>query len=106
MVKLKVNGKVYKVDQELFLVNPDEWDEGWTGMVAFCSGVNLTLEHWVIIEFLRSYYDRYEIVPFLETVLDGLSLSKEELLKKIPGGLKMACRLAGLSKPPPRRCAS
>ena len=42
--------KTYRLDEEGFLVNPDEWDEGFAEAMALMTGIHggLTPAHWEV----------------------------------------------------------
>ena len=60
---IEVNGKVYETDEEGYLTNIQEWEEGVAEVMAKEDDLVLTDEHWDIIKFLREYYEEYQIAP-------------------------------------------
>jgi len=104
---IEVNGKSLEVDEEGYLANLNEWEPAVAEVMAKDEGLELSDDHWEIINFLREYYEEYQIV-FAVRVLTkavGKKLGKEkgnskylyELFPYGPG--KQACKLAGLPKP-------
>ena len=69
--------------------------------------IELTESHWEVIEFLREYYDQYQIAPAIRILTKAMArkLGREKgntryLYKLFPQGpAKQACRYAGLPKP-------
>jgi tRNA 2-thiouridine synthesizing protein E len=67
----------------------------------------LTDEHWDIINFLREYYEEYQIAPAVRVLTKAVAkkLGKDKGNSKYLYGLfpygpgKQACRYAGLPKP-------
>jgi len=50
--------KTYRLDEEGFLVNPDEWDEGFAEAMAPQTGIHrgLTPAHWEVIHYIRNTF--------------------------------------------------
>jgi tRNA 2-thiouridine synthesizing protein E len=104
---IEVNGKVYEVDEEGYLSNIQEWEPGVAEVMAKEDNLTLTDEHWDIINFLREYYEEYQIAPAVRVLTKavGEKLGKDKGNSKYLYGLfpygpaKQACRYAGLPKP-------
>ena len=107
MATIEVEGKTLEVDEEGFLVNLDEWFPAVANVMAAQDDLELNDEHWEIINFLREYYDEYQIAPAVRVLTKavGKKLGKEKgnskyLYALFPYGPgKQACRFAGLPKP-------
>jgi tRNA 2-thiouridine synthesizing protein E len=101
------NGKSLEVDEEGYLANLNEWEPAVAEVMAKDEGLELSDDHWEIINFLREYYEEYQIAPAVRVLTKavGKKLGKEkgnskylyELFPYGPG--KQACKLAGLPKP-------
>jgi tRNA 2-thiouridine synthesizing protein E len=104
---IEVNGKVFETDEEGYLVNLAEWEPGVAEIMAKQDDLALTAEHWEIINFLREYYDEYQIAPAVRVLTKavGKKLGADKgnskyLYALFPYGPgKQACRFAGLPKP-------
>lgn len=104
---LEVNGQSIAVDEEGYLENLGEWNEDIATAMAKAEDVELTDEHWDIINFLREYYEEYQIAPAVRVLTKavGKKLGKEKgnskyLYSLFPYGPgKQACKYAGLPKP-------
>ncbi len=104
---IEVNGKSLEVDEEGYLANLSEWEPAVAEVMAKDEGLELNDDHWEIINFLREYYEEYQIAPAVRVLTKavGKKLGKEkgnskylyELFPYGPG--KQACKLAGLPKP-------
>ncbi len=104
---IEVNGKSLEVDEEGYLANLNEWEPAVAEVMAKDEGLELSNDHWEIINFLREYYEEYQIAPAVRVLTKavGKKLGKEkgnskylyELFPYGPG--KQACKLAGLPKP-------
>ncbi|MHB1591422.1 MAG: TusE/DsrC/DsvC family sulfur relay protein [Sulfuricella sp.] len=103
----EINGKTYETDEEGYLVNLSEWDEAAAKYLATEEKVDLTDSHWEVINFLREYYNDYQIAPAVRVLTKaiGKKLGPEKgnskyLYELFPyGPAKQACKIAGLPKP-------
>ena len=104
---IEANGKSYEVDEEGYLMDWSQWNEGIASVMAKGDGLDLTDEHWEVIKFLRDYFDKYQIAPMIKILTKELAkkYGKEKgntkyLYELYPAGpAKQACRYAGLPKP-------
>ncbi len=104
---IEVNGKTIETDEEGYLVNLNEWNEDAAKILAAQDDLQLTESHWEVINFLREYYDEYQIAPAVRVLTKaiGKKLGPEKgnskyLYELFPyGPAKQACRFAGLPKP-------
>jgi tRNA 2-thiouridine synthesizing protein E len=104
---IEVSGKSLETDEEGYLANLNEWEPGVATIMAKEDGVDLNDEHWEIINFLREYYEEYQIAPAVRVLTKavGKKLGKDKgtskyLYSLFPyGPAKQACRYAGLPKP-------
>jgi len=63
MPTIEVNGKSYETDEEGYLVNLGEWNEEVANHIAQTENVEMSSSHWEVVNFLRSYYEEYQIAP-------------------------------------------
>ncbi|MGE5504366.1 MAG: TusE/DsrC/DsvC family sulfur relay protein [Actinomycetota bacterium] len=102
-----VNGKTIEADEEGYLVNINEWNEELAGLIAKDEGVNMTPEHWEVVNFLREYYAEYQIAPAVRVLTKAIAKkmgadkgNNKYLYELFPyGPAKQACKIAGLPKP-------
>ncbi|NOZ70059.1 MAG: TusE/DsrC/DsvC family sulfur relay protein [Deferribacteres bacterium] len=107
MPTMEFEGKQYEVDEEGYLIDWSVWTEGMAEVMAKQDGIELTDEHWEIIRFLRSYFEKYQIAPMIKILTKEIAktMGKEKgntkyLYELYPAGpAKQACRYAGLPKP-------
>ena len=86
-----------------------EWWEQAKGQLemAKLDNAELSSAHWEVINFLREYYDEYQIAPAVRVLTKaiGKTLGPEKgnsqyLYELFPyGPAKQACKIAGLPKP-------
>ncbi len=104
---LEVSGKSYETDEEGYLANINDWIPELGTAMAEADGVDLSDNHWEVINFLREYYDEYQIAPAVRVLTKaiGKKLGKDKgnskyLYELFPyGPAKQACKYAGLPKP-------
>lgn len=104
---IEMNGTTYETDEEGYLVNLDDWSEGLANFIAKQENVDMTSNHWEVVNFLRDYYNEFQIAPAVRVLTKaiGKKLGAEKgnsqyLYELFPyGPAKQACKIAGLPKP-------
>lgn len=104
---IEVNGTTYETDEEGYLVNLADWNEEIGKVLAQGENVEMTDSHWEVVNFLRDYYNEYQIAPAVRVLTKaiGKQLGPEKgnskyLYELFPyGPAKQACKIAGLPKP-------
>ena len=104
---IEVNGKQLEVDEEGYLANLNDWEPEVATVMAKLDDCELTESHWEVINFLREYYEEYQIAPAVRVLTKaiGKKLGKDKgnskyLYELFPyGPAKQACKYAGLPKP-------
>jgi tRNA 2-thiouridine synthesizing protein E len=104
---IEVNGKTYETDEEGYLANLNDWEKEVATVMAKEEDIDLSEDHWEIINFLREYYESYQVAPAVRilTKAVGKKLGKDKgnskyLYQLFPYGPgKQACKFAGLPKP-------
>ena len=89
--------KAKKAEKELFL----------QGEIAKAENIEMSQNHWEVVNFLRDYYNEYQIAPAVRVLTKaiGKQLGPEKgnsqyLYELFPyGPAKQACKIAGLPKP-------
>lgn len=59
--KLLVDGREVLTDPEGYILNMDEWSEGYAHALAAQEGLPLTDEHWEVIHFIREFYEEHGV---------------------------------------------
>lgn len=95
------------LDQDGYLQSLDDWSPDVACALASAEGLELTPDHWQIIELLRSFYAQYQLSPATRPLIKyvaqqlgadkGNSLHLNRLFNGTPA--KLAAKLAGLPKP-------
>ncbi|HID49883.1 MAG TPA: TusE/DsrC/DsvC family sulfur relay protein, partial [Chromatiales bacterium] len=79
-MSIEIGGKVYETDEEGYLANLNDWTPEVAEAMAKEDGTELTDAHWEVINFLREYYDEYQIAPAVRVLTKaiGKKLGKEK----------------------------
>jgi tRNA 2-thiouridine synthesizing protein E len=104
---MNVNGKEIEIDEEGYLINLADWDEDAAKLLAESEKIDMTENHWEVVNFLREYYAEYQIAPAIRVLTKAIAkkLGAEKgtskyLYELFPyGPAKQACKIAGLPKP-------
>ncbi|MBN1223021.1 MAG: TusE/DsrC/DsvC family sulfur relay protein [Candidatus Aminicenantes bacterium] len=102
MPDIEVAGKRIALNEEGFMVNPDEWDKDIAlALAKEEEGLeSLTQDHWKVIEYIRGYYVEKKLAPMVRKVCKNSGFSLKHIFELFPSGpAKGACKLAGLPKP-------
>ena len=107
MASIEVNGKSYETDEEGYLVDLGQWNEEVGTYLAQTEGVAMSEQHWEVVNFLRDYYNEFQIAPAVRVLTKaiGKKLGAEKgnsqyLYELFPyGPAKQACKIAGLPTP-------
>ena len=107
MPTIEVNGKSYETDEEGYLVNLADWNEDVAKHIAETENVPMSDSHWEVVNFLRKYYDEYQIAPAVRVLTKAIGKqlgpdkgNSKYLYELFPyGPAKQARKIAGLPKP-------
>ena len=103
----QLNGTVVEHDEEGYISELDKWSKELAELIAKDENIEMTDEHWEVVNFLRDYYEEYQIAPAVRVLIKSIkkSMGKEKgnnkyLYTLFPyGPAKQACKIAGLPKP-------
>jgi len=107
MGTIELAEKQYETDEEGYLVNLADWSEDIAQHIAESENIELTPNHWEVINFLRKYYEEYQIAPAVRVLTKAIGKTlgpdkgnSQYLYQLFPyGPAKQACKIAGLPKP-------
>ncbi|VVO39828.1 TusE/DsrC/DsvC family sulfur relay protein [Pseudomonas fluorescens] len=107
MSSLIVGAQRIDLDKDGYLVNLNDWSTEVASALAAAEELELSPEHWEILELLRSFYQEFQLSPATRPLIKytalklgpakGNSLHLNRLFKGTPA--KLAAKLAGLPKP-------
>jgi len=101
------NGATIEADEEGYITDTKLWNPDLGGMIAESEHVEMGDDHWEVVNFLRSYYEEFQIEPTVRVLTRAIkrTLGPEKgnskfLYELFPyGPIKQACKIAGLPKP-------
>jgi len=107
MNDLTVNEQTVVLDKDGYLAHLQDWSEHVAQALAQREGIELSAEHWEILQLTRSFYDEFQLSPANRPLIKyvagklgpekGNSLHLNRLFNGAPA--KLAAKLAGLPKP-------
>ena len=104
---LEINGTSVETDEEGFLTDLSQWTPEAAVELAKGENIEMTDSHWEVVNFLREYYDEYQIAPAVRVLTKAIGKklgpdkgNSKYLYDLFPFGPgKQACKIAGLPKP-------
>lgn len=104
---LQFNQNIIETDDHGYLKDMSLWSESLAEYIAIQEGIHLTEEHWLVINFVRNFYQQYNTSPAIRMLVKALTKEYGEekgnsryLYRLFPKGpAKQACKIAGLPKP-------
>lgn len=101
------NGKSIQVFVSGNLAHLEDWSEELAVVLAEKEGIQLTDEHWKVLNFLRKFYFQYGVAPMVKILLKHMTeefgkdnVNREHMYELFPGGpAKQGSRFAGLPSP-------
>jgi len=106
-LKLQIDGEIIDCTPDNRLVHLKDWNEKAAEGLAKREGIELTDDHWAIINIMRDYYDEYRFCPNEKVIMDYIlkHLAEDHALDTFvynlfPSGLiHQGSRLAGIPLP-------
>ena len=107
MSTLNVAGREIALDKDGYLLDLQDWSHPVAEALAAAEDLQLSEEHWEILDLLRAFYAEFQLSPANRPLIKyvalklgpekGNSLHLNRLFKGTPA--KLAAKLAGLPKP-------
>jgi len=99
MAEKEIAGETVELNEEGYLLNPDQWTENIAHELAQEEGIALTDKHFEVIRYLRDAFAKGEMLTIRKLGNSGITDIKG-LYQLFPGGpLKKSSRIAGIPKP-------
>lgn len=93
------------IDAEGYLIEPQDWNEDLAAEFARQENIQLSNEHWMVVNFMREYFEEHQVAPDARFVIKHLNqnlegASRNKLFELFPYGyVKQACKIAGMKRP-------
>ncbi|HCC54661.1 MAG TPA: sulfur relay protein DsrC [Desulfobulbaceae bacterium] len=98
MVKMNYVGGSVEIDEEGYLVNPEDWSESVAQALAAREDVLVLSEEMLeVVRFLRTYYKKFNAFPILNYVCKNIHQPRECVSEAFMNPEK-AWKIAGLPK--------
>lgn len=102
-----LNGNTFPADEEGYIIDITVWSKELAGLIAEDENIDMNDDHWEVVNFLRDYYEEYQIAPAIRVLTKAIKKSlgddkgnSKYLYELFPyGPAKQACKIAGLPKP-------
>jgi TusE/DsrC/DsvC family sulfur relay protein len=88
------------VNEEGFLTDRSQWNKDVAAALASEEGIELTDEHWKVIDFIESDYAEKQAIPGMRRMNKVGGIPTKDLYRLFPNGpIKKAARISGYPKP-------
>jgi tRNA 2-thiouridine synthesizing protein E len=101
MPTIEIENKVFEVDGDGFLSNPEIWNNEVARLIAKYDGIDeMNEKHWAVVNIIRGNFEKKGMAPMIRTICKESGLRLREIYELFPlGPARGACRVAGLPKP-------
>ncbi len=109
MPYIEFQGKKIEVDDEGYVQHKEDWNKELAEFMAKEDDIELTDGHWKLIDWMREYFDEYNVAPPIKAVakkvaeiynLKNAREGNKYIYTLFPEGpARQLVRYAGLSKP-------
>jgi len=72
MSSFELNGTTFETDEEGYLMNLADWTPEAAAHIAQVENVEMTPSHWEVVNFLRDYYNEYQIAPAVRVLTKAI----------------------------------
>ena len=103
----QLNGTTFEADEEGYITDISLWSKELAELIAKDENIEMSHDHWEVVNFLRNYYEEYQIAPAIRVLTKAVKKTmgpekgnSKYLYELFPyGPAKQACKIAGLPKP-------
>lgn len=104
---ITINNQEIETDKQGYLLNVDDWSLELAAVIADLDGIDMTENHWEVVNFVREFYIEFQTSPAIRALTKALKIkfgaekaSSRYLYRLFPEGpAKQATKIAGLPKP-------
>ena len=107
MTVLTLDGRSIELDKDGYLADLNDWSPEVATALAVQNDIELTPDHWEILQLLRNFYEEFQLSPATRPLIKytalklgaekGNSLHLNRLFNGTPA--KLAAKLAGPNRP-------
>lgn len=65
-------GKTVHTDNEGYLLNHNDWEEGMIALLAKQEGIELTEAHLEVVHFVRAFYEEFNTSPAIRMLVKAI----------------------------------
>jgi tRNA 2-thiouridine synthesizing protein E len=102
-----VHDRPYETDPLGYLLDPGEWSRDVALAIAEIEGIQMSREHWAVVELVRAHYAESRTVPEVRTLLKCMAgalgaerATRGYLHELFPYGYgPQVCKIAGMTMP-------
>ena len=88
------------IDEEGYMTNHAQWSRGVAAALAKEEGIELTVAHWKVLEFIDRDFKEKGVVPGMRRMNKIGGIAIKDLYTLFPNGpIKKAAKIAGYPKP-------
>ncbi len=101
MPTLEIDGRLFEVDGDGFLSDPQLWNDEVAQLFAKYDGIeSMNEQHWAVVRIIRKNFEEKGMAPMIRTICQETGVKLREIYELFPlGPARGACRVAGLPKP-------
>ena len=101
MATMSIAGKAIELDADGHLAHREDWNEDLARAMAAQEDIpELTPQHWAVINFMRSVFEKEGDSPSIRRLTKESGVDTKTLYQLFPKGpAKRAAKIAGLPKP-------
>ena len=104
---IEFNDRKIETDKNGYLLDHTQWQKDLAPIIAQKESIELSTEHWEVIEFVREFYEEYETSPAIRVLVRSLKdkfgpeIGSSRYVQRLfpKGPAKQATKIAGLPKP-------
>ena len=100
MATKEIAGTTVELTDDGFLVDRGQWNRDVAAGIAADEGIELTDEHWKVLDFIIADYAEKQAVPGMRRMNKVGGIPTKDLYRLFPNGpIKKAARISGFPKP-------
>ena len=100
MPTLEITGTPVDVNEEGYLTDRNQWNREVAVESAKEEGIELTDEHWKVLDFIAADFEEKQAVPGMRRMNKVGGIANKDLYRLFPNGpIKKAARIGGFPKP-------